>query len=612
MKLRAKIRLFFTAALLTMATLLHAQTTCKSSAPSQVAVGQTFNYSIVLNEKATNIAPMNFNHFNVLGGPNQSFSSSSSWVNGQHTTNVSYTYSYVLQAKQEGTFTIPAATVTVENQQVKSNAVTINVVAASQQAQTQPRGRQPQRQQAPAFDKNDIFVKAYASKSTPYEGEEVIITHKLYVGAGVNGGYQVTGVNAPTMSGFWSYTLGDPNAEAPQTSEIINGKRYNVHEIRRTAVFPQKSGKLTVTPFELDFVGRVLYSVQSNDPFDFFFGGGQRAQDYELKLKSNSVNLEVKPLPTANQPADFNGVVGNFTMNATLSRDQLNANDATNFVVTISGHGNLQHIDNLNVSFPADFDVTEPQISDNINTRGSNVNGSRSFEYVLIPRSAGKFTLEAATFSFFDTKTRSYKTLETPPFDITVEKGNGDAAITTSSANQKEIKVLGNDIRFIKTDANAFHPKRAAFFGTAWYYLLLLFPLLLFVLFIIIWRKKLDNRANMAQVRNRRANKVARKRLKKAQKLLQNNEKEPFFVEISQVLWGYMSDKFHIPLSQLSMETVETKLKEKQLSDEAIQDFLTTLNQCEFARFAPGDSSTLMNEMYQLSLQFITKIEKKN
>ena len=589
-----------------------AQPSCKATAPSQVSVGQNFNFSIQTSEKAK-IGGVQFNHFNVLGGPNTSFSSSSSYVNGQWTKNETYTYSYVLQASKEGTFTVPGISVVMDGKQMKTNAVTITVVAASQQSQNggARQGRQTQSQQAPAFDKSDVFVKAYASKSNPYVGEEVIITHKLYVGAGVNGGYNVTGVNAPSQKDCWTYTLGDPNADAPAHQETLNGKRYTVHEIRRTAVFPQSSGTLTITPFELDFVGRVIYRVQSNDPFDFFFGGGQRAQDYEWTIKSNSVNLNVKPLPAAGQPEEFNGVTGNLTLKATLSRNELKTNDATNLVVTVSGNGNLQHIEPLDFEFPSDFDVTDPKITDNINTRGNSVTGSRSFEYIIIPRSAGEFTIPAATFVYFVTKSKSYKSLQTPEFALKIEKGSGDAGVTSIASNKKDIKVLGTDIRFIKTTENAFAPKRGEFFATPWYFVILLLPFLLFVLFVVIWRKKIEERQNVAEMRNRKADKVARKRLKTAEKLLGQNKKEEFYVEISRVLWGYMSDKFKIPLAQLSMDTVEAKLKEKNLSDESIRDFLDTLNQCEFARFAPGDSSQMMQDMYELSRQFITKIEKQ-
>lgn len=604
------LRLCFFLFITTLITPLQSQT-CKATAPAQVSVGQAFHYSIELNEKASKIVSVHLNPFSVLGGPNQSYSSSTNFVNGQVTQNTSYTYSYTLRAAKTGTFTIPGATVAIGNKQVKSNAVTITVVDA-QKSQTQQRGTSQTTQTSVNIDKNSVFVKAFLSNSNPYEGEEVIVTHKLYVSDQINGGYQVRGAIMPTQAGFWSYTLGDQSSQPTQKIETIDGKRYNVIEIRKIALYPQKSGTLSISPLEVDFVGRVIYRVQSNNIWDDFFGGGQRSQDIELNLKSNSLSLHVKKLPENNQPDDFSGLVGQFELKANVSRTELQANDALNLTITLSGSGNLQHADKLQITFPADFDVTEPKINDNIHTSGNRVHGSRTFEYVLIPRTEGTFTIEPAIFSFFDIKSKTYKTLETEGFTIQVTKGNDEVGNVVLTSHKRDLKILGNDIRFIKTEGKIFYPKRELFFLTPLFFALLLSPLLLLVVFIFVWRKKIEERKNIALIKNRRANKVAKKRLKHAAKLLISKKKEQFYIEISQVLWGYMSDKFHIPLAQLSMETVSDRLKGKNIDEESIKEFITTLDNCEFARFAPGDSTEMMQQLYDLSLQFITKIEKKS
>lgn len=592
-----------------------AQVSCTAQAPSQVGVGQAFRYQVTLNEKPSKILATNFGSFDVLNGPSQGSSSSISIINGQMTKSSSYSYTYTLAANKEGQMTIPGITFSVNGNQVKSNSVTVTVVegggnggGGTQSSRSQGRQRQ---QQSQGFDKRDVFVKAYCSNNNPYVGEQVIITHKLYVGPSVNGGYQVTNVTAPTQSGLWSYTLGNPDADAPRSTEVIDGKKYTVFEVRRTAVFPQKSGKLTVTPFEIGFVARVIYTQQSNDPFDMFFGGRQYAQDYELDLKSNSVVLNCKALPTAGQPEVFSGLTGNFTISSNLSRNELKTNDAANLTITVSGTGNLQYVEAPVIEFPSDFDVTDPKITDNINTRGNSVTGSRTFEYIIIPREAGDFTVPSASFSYFDAKTHAYKTLTTESYKMKVEKGKGGDVSTVSSANQKDIKFLSKDIRYIKTNTNAFHAKRAEFFGSSWFYVGLVLPFLLLIIFVIVWRKVMETKQDAALLKDRRANKVAKKRLKRAGQLLKSGAKEDFYVEISQVLWGYMSDKFHIPLSQLSMDTVEEKLKEKKVAEDDVKDFLATLNQCEFARFAPGDSSQMMTEMYQRAHDFMTKIERR-
>lgn len=590
---------------------IYSQVTCSASAPPRVEVGQTFEYKVTLNEKPSGIVSTNFSNFKVVGGPLQGAFSSTTNINGQRTETNSYVYTYYLQAEKKGSLVIPSTVFKVNGQQVKSNNVTVNVVDASPGGQ-QKQGQSSSTSSAPTLDENDVFIRASVSKTNVYEGEQVIVTYKLYVGNTFNGGFRKSNLNIPSQSGLWSYELSDPNNEPAPTSENLNGKSYRVYEIRKMALFPQKTGEIVINPLELDFLGRVIYQAQrSRSPWEQFLGGGQRSQDYRLHLKSNSIKLQVKPLPTANRPADFSGLVGSFNLKSNLTRTELKANEATDLTITISGSGNIQHIQAPQINFPADFDVTEPKITDQINTSGSGVTGSRTFEYVIIPRTQGEFTIPAGFFSFYDSRTNSYKTLSTDEYRLKVSKGDAQAVSATTFSNRKDIQILDQDIRYIKISDSSFKPLKSPFFASSWYILLLLCPLLLFVIFLVIWRKQLDARRNIVQTKDRRANKVARKRLKKAHRLLQEGNTEAFYNEISQVLWGYMSDKFHIPLAQLSTETVEAKLREKDLDEGSIKEFLSTLHQCEFARFAPGDPEKLKNEMYTRTLNFITKIEKK-
>lgn len=587
-------------------TTLYAQTSCVAKAPSQVAVGQSFRYSLTIDDTKGKVKNISFPGFKLLQGPSQSTSSNISIVNGQMSRSETVTYTYYLSAEKEGKFTIPGVTVVSKNKQMKSNAVTIQVVKGSGQSQGQQRGGQSGRAQGQApsgFNKNDVFVKAFCSKTNPYVGEQVTVTYKLY---SPYDGY-VNGATLPKQANLWAYDLESSNQRP--TTEVINGKRYSVSEIKKTALFPQKSGEITITPMELDMTVRVVTRASSGDPFfDSFFGGMTQANDFNLDVKSNSIKLNVKPLPTENAPEEFSGVVGNFTINALLSRDKVRANDATNLTITVSGSGNIQYIDALNLNFPPDFDVSEPIITDKINKNSNTVTGSRIFEYTLIPRSAGKFTLDPITFSYFDLQSRSYKTIETESFDIEVEKGD-ESTITSVSSNQKDIKILDKDIRYIKTSKFNLKQNEKPFFNTPLYHLILALPLLLFIIILIIWRKRIEYMSNTELVKNKRALKVAKKSLTKAHKLLQENNKEEFYIEISRALWGYLSDKYHIALSQLSIDTVERRLTEKGIPEENIQEFVNTLNQCEFARFAPGDSSTLMQEMYEQALQSILKNE---
>ena len=599
-----KLRNLIATVILLFATVsAYSQTTCTATAPAKVGINEAIQYTVKLNEKPSKIVSQDFGTFTLAGGPSQGSSTSISFINGQQSMKSEYSYTYTLKPSKLGDATIPGVTFLVNGKQVKSNAVTVTVTQENQRQQQQQQRRsswwdwdmpsaQPQQQQ---LSKDDVILKASASKTNPYEGEEVIITHKLYLSSNIQN-FQPTGNEFPSQPDLWTYTLGDPEAEPKHTVETLNGKRYNVFELRKTAVYPQKTGEITITPLELEGVVTI--------PSGWF------GRQEKMNLKSNSVTLNVKPLPQG-KPMGFSGLVGKFTLKSSLTKNELATNDATNLVITVSGSGNIQHIEDLNINFPTDFDVTDPAISDRVQTGGSSVSGSRSFEYVIIPRAAGTFTIPAAEFSYFDLATHSYKTLTTEPYTVTVTKGAGEENTVEGNSFKQDIQILDKDIRYIKSGRRAFVPAGRHLFGTLPYYILLFLPLFLFVLLLIVWRKRIKNRENVAQLRNRRANKVARKSLKKAKVLLAAGKEEEFYVEISRALWGYMSDKFHIPLADLSMDTVRNRLSEKNVAEEDIEEFVSTLNECEFARFAPNSGHDLMNRLYELSLQFITKIEKK-
>ena len=588
--------------------LLQAQVICTAKAPNQVAVGQPFHLTYELNERADKLPSISFAGFTYGGGPSQGSSTSTSIINGKVSSKSSYTYTYTLIPEKEGSFTLPAVAFQVKNQQLMSNSLTIRVVASSQNQQ-QSQGRQGQTN-VQGFNKDDFFIKASVSNSSPYVGEQVIVSYKLYLGPQAYRYHQQV-TSRPTAQGFWTYDLTIPNPETTRREEIIDGKKFLVIDISAMAVYPQKSGKLTISPMESDLLVQVLVEQQrrSNDIFDVFFGGS-RAQDIELKLSSNVVTINAKELPAANKPYDFSGLVGDFKLNAKLSRDKLNANDATNLSVTISGNGNLQYIEPLNFNFPADIAVHDPETKDNINTSPSGVSGSRTFEYVLIPRLEGDYVIPSTNFVYFDKRKGMYVTLQTPEFELSVDKAQGENAISyNNTSNKSDIKVLGSDIRHIKTNGK---PKlqQMQFFASPWYWGLLFFPFLLLIILIILLHKKIKAQQNLTLLRDKKASKTARKRLKKAEKLLKNKQDEAFYIEISKVLWGYISDKFHIPMSQLSLDTAYQKLSERNMKEDSIKEFIDTLHNCEYVRFAPSSEIT-PEKMYERTFNFITKIENE-
>jgi hypothetical protein len=589
---------------------LCAQITCVTKAPAQIAVGQAFNITYDLNDRPEKLPSINFPNFRLAGGPSVGSSSYTSYANGQVQSSQSFTYTYAFVAEKEGNYTIPSVIFIVKNQQVKSNPVNIVVTAGAQNQQSNANRQTTETQ---GFNKNDYYVKAFVSNSNPYVGEQAIVTYKLYLGPQT---YQCQPqiTSRPTTQGFWTYDLSSKDGQATQKEEIIDGKKFIVIDMYSLAVYPQKSGKQTISPLETNLIVQIPVQQQrrSNDIFDLFsdpFFGGTRLQNVELNLSSNAVTIQAKELPIASKPLLFSGLVGDFKLSAKLSRDKLAANDATNLTVTISGAGNLQYIEPLDFEFPTDIAVHDPEIRDNISTLPSGVSGSRTFEYVLIPRVEGNYTISPASFSFFDKRKGSYTTLYTPEFTINVGKGQASNAVAFDANTKTDVKILGTDIHHIKTN---WKPElyTASFFLSPLYWLLLILPIVLLILFMIVFRKRMESRKNTVLLRDKKASKTARKRLRKAEKCLQNNQNEVFYIEISKVLWGYISDKFHIPVGQLSLDTAEQKLSERNMQEDSIKEFISTLNDCEYVRFAPSPDIT-PEKMYERTFNFITKIERE-
>ncbi len=598
-----------------------AQFTCTLKAPSEVAVGEYFQLSFILNEKPSSLPKLNFQNFSFINGPSVSSSSSMSIINGKMSSNSSYTYTYVFVANKEGTYTIPSITFSSGKDQTQSNSLTIRVVSSSvssngnnsNASSIAPQQSRTQNNTNASFNKNDYFIRASVDNANPYVGQQVIIRYKMYISEQAYR-YQASLTSMPSAGNCWTYELGDKNAEPKRYTETIDGKRYNVSDIRTIAVYPQKSGQVKISPLEADLVVQILVQQQqpsTGDPFfDAFFGGSTtHAQNMDLHIASNTVNLKVRELPQSGKPDNFSGLVGNFSIASELTRDKVSADDATNLKITISGNGNLQYINAPDLHFPADIDVHEPKIIDNIKTTIGGVSGSRTFEYILIARNPGTYELPAAEFSYYDKTKEKYQTIEGKTFTLQVDKSKGGTQTIFTSANKKDIKMLGNDIRHIRTDVIP-TKKSTSFFGTWQYILLLLLPFVLLLIFYAIVRKKRADQQNIVLLKDKKAAKTAKKRLQKAAVLLKANKQQEFYEEISQVLWGYVSDKFHIPLGQLSIDTAEEKLAQHHMNAQSIQVFMDTLRTCEYVRFAPNSDMT-PEKMYEQTFRFITQIEQE-
>jgi hypothetical protein len=587
------------------------------NARSAVGVGETFNLAYTLNAQASNFRGPSITGFDVLSGPFASTSSSIRAINGRTSMSIASTFTYILRANKEGTFEIPAATVTADNKQYRSNVVVIKVVKNSGTGQGTSPGttgkNNSQNSGGIQSGSNDVFVKAVVDNNNPFQGEGIILTYKIFFKVSIT---QPNITKPSSFEGFWSQNL--PNLKVNQYNQTIDGEIYRVADLSKVVLYPLKSGRLVIDPFELECVAQYKRQTKTKtgDPFfDDFFNNSFFNESYanvEKSLKSNSVVINVRSLPTAEKPVDFSGAVGNFTFKTDLDKTRTKTNDAINLKCTITGKGNIQLIDKLNINFPPDFETYDPKITNNVSTSGAGASGSQTFEYLIIPRKAGKFTIKPITFSYFDLEKRRYVTLSSPLYTVDVEKGSGEnTTVTYSGAGKEDIKYIGSDIRHIKNQPLHLQNTGTFFFGSNFFFLLILLPVLFFIGFIILWKKQEERRSDAVLMKNRKATRIAIKRLKKASAFLKEQKLEAFYIEISQALWGYLSDKFGIPLAELSMDSVHEALVMKNVKDEIIRQFIGTLNNTEYARFAPGEKAIIMEKTYQEALGIITRIERE-
>ena len=544
--------------------------------------------------------------FDVLMGPSRSQQSSIQIINGKRTSNSSTAFTYILLAGNPGTYTIPAASVEVNGEKVFSNAISIKVLPQDQTSGNSGNNgggsASSSRSQAAGsrISANDLFITATASKTTVHEQEAILLTYKVYTVVNLR---QLYG-KMPDLKGFHTQEV-----ELPQqktfTLEHYKGRNYNTTVWSQYVLFPQQTGKLEIPSITFD--GVVAQQTVSDDPFDAFFNGGGYVEG-KKKITTPKVVINVQPLPA--KPAGFSGAVGEFKLASSINATDVKTNDAVTIKLTLSGTGNMKLIGTPEVKFPQDFEIYDPKVTDDYKLTNSGLTGTKTFEYLAIPRHAGNFTIPAVEFTYFDLKSNSYKTLKTEAYNLKVAKGQGNAdQVISDFTNKENVKMLGKDIRFIKLGDSSLRPKGDFFFGTVGYYLCYLIPLLLFVVFAVIYRQKALENANVAKVKTKKANKVATRRMKLAGKLLAENKKNEFYDEVLKALWGYISDKLSIPVSQLSKDNIEAELTNYGVQEALIAEFIGVLNECEYARYAPGNENEAMDKVYSASVEVISKME---
>lgn len=544
--------------------------------------------------------------FDVLMGPSRSQQSSIQIINGKRTSNSSTAFTYILLAGNPGTYTIPAASVEVNGEKVFSNAISIKVLPQDQTSGNSGNNgggsASSSRSQAAGsrISANDLFITATASKTTVHEQEAILLTYKVYTVVNLR---QLYG-KMPDLKGFHTQEV-----ELPQqktfTLEHYKGRNYNTTVWSQYVLFPQQTGKLEIPSITFD--GVVAQQTISDDPFDAFFNGGGYVE-VKKKITTPKVVINVQLLPA--KPAGFSGAVGEFKLASSINATDVKTNDAVTIKLTLSGTGNMKLIGTPEVKFPQDFEIYDPKVTDDYKLTNSGLTGTKTFEYLAIPRHAGNFTIPAIEFTYFDLKSNSYKTLKTEAYNLKVAKGQGNAdQVISDFTNKESVKMLGKDIRFIKLGDSSLRPKGDFFFGTVGYYLCYLIPLLLFVVFAVIYRQKALENANVAKVKTKKANKVATRRMKLAGMLLAENKKNEFYDEVLKALWGYISDKLSIPVSQLSKDNIEAELTNYGVQEALIAEFIGVLNECEYARYAPGNENEAMDKVYSASVEVISKME---
>ena len=586
--------------------------TFEANSPLTVAVGEAFRVEFALNAKPdgdTFKAP-SFEGFDVLAGPAISQGSSVQIVNGSMTKSVSYTYTFVLLPQAAGNVTIGAAEVKVDGSSYRTRPLPIEIVnegegsRAQQQQGGSNRADDTQADAQSRIGKDDILLRAVVSRSSVYKNEPLHVAFKLYTRVPY---VNIVPESAPSFNGFWSQDLSDPNS-ARVGRETYAGKVYETRVLYDYLLYPQQVGSLTIDPVDMTVVAQVVVQSRHADPF---FGGGREVFNVPRKVQSQRATVQVKALP-AGAPASFSGAVGNFTMDTQFPSERIAANSGATVTVKISGTGNLTFVQAPKLPLPTSFEQYNVKTTESINTSATGISGYRQFEYPFIARAEGTYDIEPIEFTYFDPQRVQYVTLKSKPLTLEITpdaRGGGDAVVMQGRGMSKEeVKMLGQDIRFIKLGGAQLRSERVPFIFSAAYWILLLGVLALFTMIYVALRKQIRESQNVALVRGKRANKVAVQRFRAAKRYMEEQNRHAFYEEMLRALWGYMSDKFNIPVANLTKENVREELHKRGVSSEDSQRFTDIITRCDEAQYSPVESAR-MNDVYSEGVNLISRIE---
>lgn len=590
--------------LMLAAVTLASQAQIVVSVPSHVEAGENFRLSYTINTQDVDEfrAGSIPGGLELIAGPYTSQQSSYRMVNGHTSSSSSITFTYTLYAAKDGSFTIPPAHARINGRMVASRAAKVVVNGRARNSGGAPKmhgedeSREPSMASADSkITANDLFIKVTANKRRVHEQEPILLTYKVYSLVDLT---QLEG-KMPDLTGFHSQEVPLPQQKSFHL-ERVNGKTYRAVTWSQYVMYPQMTGNLQIP--SITFKGIVVQQNRSVDPFEAFLNGGSGYVEVHRNIVAPGLTVQVDPLPT--KPTGFSGGVGKFNISAQLTRKEVKAGDPVTLRVVVGGNGNLKLIKQPEVNFPNDFDKYDAKVTDKTKLTSTGVGGNMIYDFLFVPRNQGTYTIPAVSFTYYDTDLNTYKTIRTQSFKLIVDKGDGNS----TSADYDVQKA--NDIHDIVSGKCEQRQVGNFFFGSTSWWISLLLPLIAFVVLLVIFHKRALDHADAVKMRGKKANKIARKRLKKASKLMFQGKSEAFYDEVLRALWGYVGYKLNIPVEQLNRDNITEKLQGHQVDDATIGKFISALDTCEFERYAPGDASGNMEKTFNSAMTAIEEIEE--
>jgi hypothetical protein len=589
-----------------------------AASSTTVEVGEQIQVTFTLNTtNGKNFQPPSFKGFTVLAGPSRSMSTQI--INGQISSSLSFIY--ILSADLEGTFTIEPAKITVDGNVLTSNPITIKVVKGGQKPSGQGKEKNQEKtlsQQADEIIRNNLFIRLIVDKTQAYLGETIVATYKLYVHPDLN----IVNISVPKMpsfNGFWTQDFGIK--ELKFSTEVVNGVTFKVADLKQVVLIPQQTGTLTIDPMEIEFVVRLLVKQQQKkryrDPFDMLFDDpffndpffSNRYRDFPFTVRSKLIQIKVLGLPSP-QPADFHGGVGSMQLKASLDKDHLKTGEVATLRLEISGKGNLKLLSPFSLKLPNDIDTYEPKVIDKTNVSPSGVSGSVVFEYYLIPKNPGQYKIEPINFAYFNLDKKEYVTLTTQPFLLNVEQGATTQTFVTN-IKKEDVKLLGQDIRYIKTSTPRFSRTGESQMISPLFYVFSIIPIFLWVVVFLYVRRREQIEGNLVLMKQIRASKIAQKYLKNAKKLVDEGNKDLFYEETARSLWAFVANKLNIPPAELTKENIKERLLERVPDNELVDKLIDLINLCEEARYSPQFNNVQLQNVYATSVEVLSKLSEK-